>query len=279
MSINNNNLQTMKALYTKLVSEGEKKLVALNKVFSIFYGYNFVGTVKNILTFNNAKTVKGEKYKYKTAILYLSPANTISHTLTVCPLAELAGCKFACLNTAGRGQMNSVQAGRQRKTLLFFLDPELFMTLLKRNLVNAKKRALKEGYRLAVRLNGTSDIQWENTGLIDAIVTHGAVPYDYTKIPKRLDKIKMSSYHLTLSYSRANKRYQDMVEKAMVTHPEVNVAVVFRKELPKTFLGREVICGDNTDLRFLDPKGVVIGLTAKGKAKKDTSGFVVDILK
>jgi hypothetical protein len=57
-----------------------------------------------------------------------------------------------------------------------------------------------------------------------------------------------------------------------------NIAVVFRdkNKIPKVFKGRPVINGDNDDLRFLDPEGVVVALYAKGKAKKDTSGFVID---
>ena len=38
-----------------------------------------------------------------------------------------------------------------------------------------------------------------------------------------------------------------------------------------------VINGDKTDMRFKDPVGVIVGLKAKGKARKDTSGFVIDV--
>jgi hypothetical protein len=44
--------------------------------------------------------------------------------------------------------------------------------------------------------------------------------------------------------------------------------------MPETYMGRTVFNGEDSDLRFLDPKNVVVGLYAKGKAKKDTSGFV-----
>ena len=57
----------------------------------------------------------------------------------------------------------------------------------------------------------------------------------------------------------------------------INVAVVFRNaELPDKWLGIKVINGDKHDLRFKDAKGCIVGLKAKGKAKKDKSGFVVD---
>jgi hypothetical protein len=57
------------------------------------------------------------------------------------------------------------------------------------------------------------------------------------------------------------------------------MAVVFRSKhsIPKTFRGLRVVDGDKDDLRFLDPKGVVVALYAKGKATKDTSGFVIDV--
>jgi len=44
--------------------------------------------------------------------------------------------------------------------------------------------------------------------------------------------------------------------------------------MPETYNGLPVFNGDESDLRFLDPQGVIVGLYAKGKAKKDTSGFV-----
>ena len=60
-----------------------------------------------------------------------------------------------------------------------------------------------------------------------------------------------------------------------------NVAVVFRDKIPKSYKGYEVIDGDDSDLRFLDKfksweTGGIVGLKAKGPAKKDKSGFVVD---
>jgi hypothetical protein len=54
----------------------------------------------------------------------------------------------------------------------------------------------------------------------------------------------------------------------------MNVTVVFNK-IPESYKGKPVYNADDTDLRFLDPKGVVLGLKAKGRAKKDTTGFVV----
>ena len=78
----------------------------------------------------------------------------------------------------------------------------------------------------------------------------------------------LSNYHLTFSAADGN----DM-DVRLAASSGMNVAAVFRT-VPETYVGRTVVNGDETDLRFLDPKGVVIGLKAKGKAKKDTSNFV-----
>jgi len=97
--------------------------------------------------------------------------------------------------------------------------------------------------------------------------------YDYTKSKKRaLNETLPRNYHLMFSRSEVSthKDIKDIISS------KNNVAVVFKNSIPKTFEGFEVIDGDQTDLRFLDPKGFIIGLTAKGKAKKDTTGFVVN---
>ena len=100
--------------------------------------------------------------------------------------------------------------------------------------------------------------------------------YDYTKNYTRFDKVLPKNYHLTFSYSEANKKYIDLFKPIWKTN--YNIAVVFKgKTLPKTFKGRKVINGDITDHRFLDIKGVVVGLLAKGKAKKDNSGFALEV--
>ena len=58
----------------------------------------------------------------------------------------------------------------------------------------------------------------------------------------------------------------------------VNVAVVFIGEsLPTEWLGRPVIDGTTHDMRFLDPQGVIIGLLAKGRARRDGSGFTIKL--
>jgi hypothetical protein len=222
---------------------------------------------------NNAKTIKSDNGgEYLTAIMYLAPADTVKG-INVCPTAELAGCKAACLYSAGRGAFSNVQQARIKKTEAFRDNSIAFVDQLAVDIAEALKKANKLSVKLAVRLNGTSDIAWENQKGSDGLSLMDKFPlvqfYDYTKLPSR--KVP-SNYHLTVSYSAANAKYADKASKT--TH---NIAVVFRdSNLPRTFLGRTVINGDTTDLRFLDVKNVIVGLYAKGKAKQDSTGFVVD---
>ena len=222
---------------------------------------------------NNAKTVKGDGSEYLTAIMYLSPADKVEG-VNLCPMAVLAGCKEPCLDEAGRGQMNVVQRGRMRKTILWRDFPEVFLAQLREDLDKFQRYCKKRGITPCVRLNGTSDIRWENH--IDMAVEYPDIQfYDYTKDVNRLNRQLPNNYHLTMSYSEATNRYAHMVLDNMGQGR--NMAVVFRnkEDIPEKFMGFTVVDGDKDDLRFLDPKGVVVALYAKGKAKQDTSGFVI----
>lgn len=217
-----------------------------------------------LLTVENAKTKKGESLGYLTGILYLAPANMSGRNL--CPKAS-AGCKAACLNSAGRGQFDSIQRARLDKTLLFNNNLPGFIEQLKEDIQAVIRKAEREGLKPAIRLNGTSDIMWDR--ITDIIQSFPEVQfYDYTKISSRFTRQLPANYHLTFSLSETN--FNEAVEVLKLGY---NVAAVFF-DVPSKFIGFEVINGDNHDLRFLDKKGVVVGLTAKGKAKKDTSGFV-----
>lgn len=229
--------------------------------------------MKSLLSIDtNAKTVKGQKKGYKTGILYLAPAS-VSGAINVCIFAS-AACKAACLYSAGRGAFTSVQQARINKTKLFVSDKHAFVETLKLNVSKLVSNCLKSKATPTVRLNGTSDINWERYSVIQAFPK--VQFYDYTKNHFRMmlflaGKLP-SNYSLTFSRSEVNEA--DCIE---VLSKGGNVAVVFRsKTLPQTWQGFKVINGDENDLRFLDPKGVVVGLSAKGKAKSDTSGFVVD---
>lgn len=228
----------------------------------------------------NAKTVKGDGSEYLTAIMYLTPWKSAG--INTCPMAEQAACIKGCLNKAGRGQMDSVTLGRARKTQWFASDRDGFMAQLVTDLSSFVRYCHKRGIQPCVRLNGTSDIRWELikvtvNGVVYANV-FDAFPciqfYDYTKIANRkVDGIE--NYALTWSYSAANETYARQAEIALAKG--MNIAVVFRTAdaIPADFLGLPTFDGDKDDLRFLDPKGVVVALYAKGPAKRDYSGFVV----
>jgi hypothetical protein len=231
----------------------------------------------------NAKTVKGERYGVKTAILYLMPADQSGAQL--CPMAELARCKAPCLFTAGRGAMSNVMLSRLRKTLYFLQHREAFMRQLHNEIVQLQRKAQRQGFRLVVRLNGTSDIRWESLPVAPELGARNifeAFPavqfYDYTKIANRRNI--PANYDLTFSYSGAPE-FAPFVQRAIANGERV--AVVFRNRAivdamlanGERFLGLPVVDGDDSDIRHLDPRGAVVALYAKGKARKDTSGFVV----
>jgi hypothetical protein len=231
---------------------------------------NFTKSKKLLNIDNNAKTVKGQKKGYKTAILYLAPSTQSG--FNVCPQAS-NGCKKACLYTAGHGAFSNVQQGRINKTRWFIQERDTFMTQLKREITNHIKNCSNKGFIPCIRLNGTSDISFENTGIFEEFPN--VQFYDYTKIYKRALKYVNgqypSNYHLTYSLNEDNyKEAFDILLKGG------NISAVFRNELPETYKGYKVINADETDLRFTDDNNIIAGLMAKGKAKKDYSGFVLD---
>lgn len=216
----------------------------------------------------NAKTIKGDKSsEYLTAICYLSPHKQNERGINLCPKAS-NGCIKACLYSSGRGAFTNVQNARTRRSNLFVRDRAGFCDELHNELLNHSRSARLKGKKPAVRLNGTSDILWES--LIDMSLYPEIQFYDYTKWKPEARKDLPDNYKLTFS------RSEDTTDSVVtdVLKAGMNVAVVFDK-LPKEYLGYPVIDGDLTDLRFLDDTGVIVGLTAKGAAKKDTSGFVV----
>lgn len=222
----------------------------------------------------NAKTIKGRKKGFVTAILYMAPANLSGENL--CPLAFVAQCDSACLFTAGRGAMSSVVMSRLRKALYWQQYREEAIDMIKRDIANARAYADRHGFDLLVRLNGTTDIRWENYGIIQAFPD--VQFYDYTKLANRRNV--PSNYDLTFSYSGV-AAYRLHVERAASSGSRI--AVVFRSRdivermlaNNETFLGLPVVDGDDTDIRHLDPQACVVALYAKGKAKADTTGFVV----
>jgi hypothetical protein len=226
---------------------------------------------KTLITSGDAKTIKGEKKGYRTGIMYLAPASS-SGVINVCPKASV-GCMAMCLNTAGRGQMAMVQQVRLARTLFLKENPTAFEKQLEKETAKLIASAIRAGKIPAIRINGTSDLP--RLALSLAELFSDVQFYDYTKIPKPWKRTR-KNYDITFSRSETNEK--DCLD-ALANG--INVAVVFStkktEKLPDSYLGFEVINGDEHDLRFLDKKGVIVGLTAKGKAKKDTSGFVVRV--
>ena len=239
----------------------------------------------------NAKTV-GDGSEYLTAILYMTPykvwVETLGRYSNSCPMAEQAGCIDACLNTAGRGAFNNVQSARMRKAQWFYNDRTSFMLQLYHDVQKFVGYCKKRNIQPCVRLNGTTEFNGVDT--CNAAQSHDIFEqfpdvqfYDYTKIANRRKAKEVANYHLTWSYSNADPRYAARLDEAISNG--MNAAVVFRSNFievkPKcwhTWNGYPVIDGDKDDLRFLDPKGGhIVALYAKGKAKKDQTGFVQEV--
>ncbi len=240
--------------------------------------------IMKLLSTGNPKVLKGIKQGYNTYILHLAPADLSGKE--VCPKRTI-GCSDACLNLAGRGGMfkrgettNTIQQARIRKTQLFFSNRDEFMSLLVKDILLAIKQSARLGLIPVIRLNGTSDLSWEKysvkMGNVYYLNIFEAFPriqfYDYTKVLGR-KVTSIPNYHLTFSAADGNEL--DVIKAIKQGY---NIATVFgikkTEPMPEDYYGAPVFNGDESDLRFLDPKGVIVGLYAKGKAKKDTTGFV-----
>jgi hypothetical protein len=230
----------------------------------------------------DVKTVKGEKYGVRTGVLYLAPANLSGHELCQ---GRTKGCSKVCLWTAGHGAYHNVKEARLRKTMVFLYDRELFMKQLDADILKLKEDAASKNMHPAVRLNGTSDINWTKEDVFDhnyrnIFEVHRDVDfYDYTKRLEILrDGLDIPNYHLTFSMAETTKNRLDC---RVAFNMGYNVTVVFGKKLPATYMGMPVSDGDRHDIRFwpllkYDGGPVVIGLLAKGRARNDkSSGFVV----
>jgi hypothetical protein len=222
------------------------------------------------------KTQKSIKLGVGTYIKYFIPSDISG--VQMCPLSNIALCSEPCLNTAGRGGMNIVQMSRVRKTL-YYLQ---FRDDYKEDMIREIKRLLRyckqKNLEPMIRPNGTSDIRWENTFPEMFHLFPDVMFYDYTKIPNRtLGNI--GNYDLTFSYSGV-EQYQPFVRRALQNNHLKRMAVVFREHLPDTFTIYDkefkVVSGDESDVRPYDEENVVVGLIAKGRARHDTSGFVVN---
>ena len=239
---------------------------------------------KNLLAVStDAKTVKGQDKGVLTGILYFAPHTISGHQ--VCPKAS-PECRAACLYTAGRGVYTKVQQARIAKTQWFFSERDSFMVRLVENIESLEAKAKKNKMVPAVRLNGTSDIAWEKISCVRDGKKYRNVMeafpninfYDYTKIIGRKAALALPNYHLTFSLSEEND--SDAI-KALAQGYNVAVVMNLKKsaDKPATWGGFPVINGDETDIRFRDPKGGhIVALTAKGDARKmQVGGFIRDV--
>lgn len=245
-----------------------------------------------LLTTSNPKTMKGSSKGYLTAILHLAPFNLSGKNL--CSHAS-AGCAAACLNTAGRGRFDYVQNARIRRSHELLNDRNAFLAKLTREIGAFLRKCERASMKPAIRLNGTSDLVWESIAPNLFDLFRDVSFYDYTKdflrMLRFLDGKIPQNYHLTFSASEHNDtRCGNVLERGG------NVAVVFDSKVQPNLYVRafdvfaygtdrvRTIDGDDTDLRFLDPRGNADGmrigmgnlvcLYAKGQAKKDETGFV-----
>tara|TARA_R100001530_G_scaffold132603_1_gene105180 strand:- start:450 stop:1160 length:711 start_codon:yes stop_codon:yes gene_type:complete len=213
------------------------------------------------------KTAKGEEYPVVLAGLSMMP------TVELCPMSKAAECFDDCLKSSGLAQVySSVNEARQRKTDYYLSDQDGFLSDLRRELGNLSKYAKKHGKQAIVRLNVLSDVEWEKHGIPQEFPEIKF--YDYTKRARRLVKPMPENYGLMFSFSKS-KKYRKQVEIALTT--DTPITVVFRGGLPETYMGREVIDGDISDLDNLKAKGKIVGLRVKGnEAKQSKSPFIVD---
>ena len=233
----------------------------------------------------DAKTIKGGKIGFMTAIQYLSPSD--SSGVNLCPMSKIAKCDVPCLESSGQMNFKQSRDARLSRTKLYLNNPAEYFNTLVTEIKAFIKKAGRKGLTPLVRLNGTSDIRYENIGFVfEGVYFRNIFEYfpnlqfyDYTKIPNRFNSMNGISdfpknYDLTFSYSGADgfQKYNDRALKA-----GVRIAAVFDRveNIPVTFHKRKVISGDETDVRHLDPQNVIVALYAKGKARKDQSGFVI----
>jgi hypothetical protein len=234
----------------------------------------------NEFTVGNYKTLKGEAKGYSTIILHLLPADQAWDGHSVCPCST-PQCRELCLVTAGRGVFKSVYDARLRRTKEFFtFGLERYARKLAYEVEYWDRHAQKKHLKLAVRINGTSDLPALARRVEAASFSTGRF-YDYTKVLRAIPLRNKGPIHYTFSRSESNE-----AECITALAYGCNVAVVFStkkgENLPKTYrlggvLPVDVIDGDVNDLRFLDPRGVVVGLRAKGRARYHQGGFVVRV--
>lgn len=202
----------------------------------------------------NTKMAKNTMQTYG---LSLIPHKLNDAGVNLCPFSTKE-CRAMCLNRSGRAGFDSVQQARLNKTNYFIYHNQDFMDQLYKELAMINIR----GGKSAVRLNVISDVDWEKefNKYGRSLDFFGNITfYGYTKSPIMVENNKIKNQHFTFSYSGGNWHYCEKFLK----EKKANVAVVFKNALPLNYKGFEVISGDKSDERFLDKKGVIVGLKYK----------------
>jgi len=238
---------------------------------------------------SNAKTNKNQT---PTFTHNLSPADT-SGVINVCPGA--GNCKKTCLHWAGNpAYMKGKQAKRIRQTIAFSRDQNSYLEMLSVAIVRALTKF--EGRQIAIRLNTTSDIKWEElsfnlspdiadfillkfgvklaagryNSILELLLDFNILYYDYSKLKRNWQKCRDLNYHLTASFDgHSNAANHKVCIDAL--NNGVNVAAAFNikksQPLPErvNLLGFSlpVLDGDLSDSRFDDIAGCLIGLRFK----------------
>jgi hypothetical protein len=205
----------------------------------------------------------------------LAPYNQNSKGINICPKAS-KGCAASCLFTAGRGRFDNVKKARINRTEYFLNDKERFCLQLAGELIKINKTAQKKGERVAIRLNGTSDLDFmhllKKYAKLDPFSLGSLIFYDYTKILGKVKKY-LNEPRYVLTFSRAEDNHKEAMEALELG---ANISAVFNGPHPFIYNGAPVVDGDTSDLVMLYNRGAVLALKAKGDAKKDTSGFVIN---
>ena len=232
-----------------------------------------------VFSLDNPKAAKAQAFGWLNAIHYMAPAS-LAGVGNLCPDAT-DGCKALCLGEHSGAAIYypSVIKSRIEKARRFMKDRKSYFVDIVRAIESAKRKADAEGLKLCVRLNGSTDIAWESIkagGDESLVAMFPAIQFtDYTKSYKRAMAHAAGKLprNLSLTFSRSETNDAQCLD---ILRAGGNVSVVFSGKFPKRWQGFRVIDGDKHDLRHLDPKGVVVGLSPKGhKAKRDQSGFVV----
>lgn len=208
-----------------------------------------------LLTKQAAKLDKSQNDNVLNVIMYLDPL----FNKNVCKGAS-AGCRKSCLINSGRMRMDNAVNARRKRTELYYDSREVFDMQLRGELMQALADATKQGKKLAVRLNGTSDLDW---GYI-----YGEFPmvqfYEYTK---RIDLTERMKKYSNVMFTFSKHEGHSVQDVKKVIDNGMNVAVVFASDVPSEWQGLPVIDGDKHDRRFEDGKGNVVGLKLKGTNK------------